>query len=103
MRHACYSTIFTVCVSQHFAYSSWLLNNNNCPKMSAPETQSCPSKPSIQALVNAANATINCLPVFNTCSVASTALSSDGRIFTGVNVFHCTGGLCAEFVAHCRC
>lgn len=67
--------------------------------MSISETQSSPSKPRIQALVNAATTTINSIPVSDTYSVASAALSSDGRIFTGVNVFHFTGGPCAEFVA----
>jgi cytidine deaminase len=32
-------------------------------------------------------------------TVASAAMSSDGRIFTGVNIFHFTGGPCAEMVA----
>ncbi|WP_415951704.1 cytidine deaminase family protein [Streptomyces sp. KLOTTS4A1] len=32
-------------------------------------------------------------------TVASAARAADGRIFTGVNVYHFTGGPCAELVA----
>ncbi|KGO69593.1 Glycoside hydrolase, family 28 [Penicillium italicum] len=49
-------------------------------------------------LVEIARKTINAIPISNTHSVASAALSSDGQIFTGVNVFHFTGGPCAELV-----
>ena len=37
------------------------------------------------------------LTVFST--VGSAAICSDGRIFTGINVFHFSGGPCAENVA----
>jgi cytidine deaminase len=50
------------------------------------------------ALVDAATSTITSIPISDTYSVASAARSSDGRIFTGVNVFHFNGGPCAELV-----
>ncbi|KAL4733176.1 hypothetical protein BDV11DRAFT_200543 [Aspergillus similis] len=50
------------------------------------------------ALVETATMTINSIPVSEDYSVASAATSSDGRIFTGVNVYHFTGGPCAELV-----
>lgn len=49
-------------------------------------------------LIERATATINGIPISEDYSVASAALSSDGRIFTGVNVYHFTGGPCAELV-----
>nr|ABG81364.1 BSD-FLAG-GFP [Cloning vector pBSD-GFP-INT-attP] len=49
-------------------------------------------------LIERATATINSIPISEDYSVASAALSSDGRIFTGVNVYHFTGGPCAELV-----
>ncbi|KAL4871469.1 hypothetical protein BDV12DRAFT_28965 [Aspergillus spectabilis] len=49
-------------------------------------------------LVEAATTTINSIPISEDYSVASTALSSDGRVFSGVNVYHFTGGPCAELV-----
>ncbi|RHZ64371.1 hypothetical protein CDV55_105449 [Aspergillus turcosus] len=57
-----------------------------------------PLTPEETALVDAATSTINRLPISDTYSVASAARSTDGRIFTGVNVFHFTGGPCAELV-----
>ncbi|KAL6228836.1 hypothetical protein BDW75DRAFT_127023 [Aspergillus navahoensis] len=50
------------------------------------------------ALVETATLTINSIPVSEDYSVASAAVSSDGRVFTGVNVYHFTGGPCAELV-----
>ncbi|KAI9367556.1 cytidine deaminase-like protein [Aspergillus egyptiacus] len=50
------------------------------------------------ALVEKATATINSIPLSEDYSVASAALASDGRAFTGVNVYHFTGGPCAELV-----
>ncbi|BCS27920.1 cytidine deaminase family protein [Aspergillus puulaauensis] len=50
------------------------------------------------ALVETATATINSIPVSEDYSVASAARASDGRVFTGVNVYHFTGGPCAELV-----
>ncbi|KAL4780693.1 cytidine deaminase-like protein [Aspergillus varians] len=50
------------------------------------------------ALVETATATINRIPLSEDHSVASAAISSDGRIFSGVNVYHFTGGPCAELV-----
>lgn len=49
-------------------------------------------------LIQTATATINNIPVSDDYSVASSALASDGRVFTGVNVYHFTGGPCAELV-----
>ncbi|KAJ5173715.1 APOBEC/CMP deaminase zinc-binding [Penicillium coprophilum] len=49
-------------------------------------------------LVEIARTTINAIPKSDTHSVASAALSTNGQVFTGVNVFHFTGGPCAELV-----
>lgn len=49
-------------------------------------------------LVEIAKSTINAIPKSDTYSVASAALSTTGQIFTGVNVYHFTGGPCAELV-----
>ncbi|KAJ5375625.1 APOBEC/CMP deaminase zinc-binding [Penicillium concentricum] len=49
-------------------------------------------------LVEIARTTINTIPKSDTHSVASAALSANGQVFTGVNVFHFTGGPCAELV-----
>ncbi|KAF7116941.1 hypothetical protein CNMCM5793_005571 [Aspergillus hiratsukae] len=57
-----------------------------------------PLTPGETALVDAATSTINSIPISDTYSVASAARCTDGRIFTGVNVFHFTGGPCAELV-----
>jgi cytidine deaminase len=50
------------------------------------------------ALVETATTTINSIPLSEDYSVASTALSADGQVFSGVNVYHFTGGPCAELV-----
>jgi cytidine deaminase len=57
-----------------------------------------PLTPEETALVDAATSIITSIPISDTYSVASAARSTDGRIFTGVNVFHFTGGPCAELV-----
>ncbi|KAF7719096.1 Uncharacterized protein PECH_000282 [Penicillium ucsense] len=49
-------------------------------------------------LVDTAKATIDSIPPSNIHSVASAAISADGRTFSGVNIFHFTGGPCAELV-----
>jgi cytidine deaminase len=49
-------------------------------------------------LIRIARTTINSIPKSDTYSVASAALSTTGQVFTGVNVFHFTGGPCAELV-----
>ncbi|KAL2863844.1 cytidine deaminase family protein [Aspergillus lucknowensis] len=49
-------------------------------------------------LLETATATINSIPLSEDYSVASAALASDGRVFTGVNVYHFNGGPCAELV-----
>jgi Cytidine deaminase len=49
-------------------------------------------------LIEIARTTINSIPKSDNHSVASAALSSTGQVFTGVNVFHFTGGPCAELV-----
>lgn len=51
-----------------------------------------------QNLIDTATSTINNIPPSDYHSVSSAALSSDGRIFTGVNVYHFNGGPCAELV-----
>jgi cytidine deaminase len=55
-------------------------------------------------LISTATAVIDSLPKPTTPhptdqSVAAAALSSTGRVFTGVNIFHFTGGPCAETIA----
>lgn len=54
--------------------------------------------PQEESLVEVAKSTINAIPKSDTYSVASAALSTTGQIFTGVNVYHFTGGPCAELV-----
>lgn len=49
-------------------------------------------------LIQVAKRTINSIPKSDTYSVASAALSTSGQIYTGINVFHFTGGPCAELV-----
>lgn len=51
-----------------------------------------------RSLVKAATDVINSIPRTDYYSVASAALSSSGKIYTGVNVVHFTGGPCAELV-----
>ncbi|EEP77797.1 blasticidin-S deaminase [Uncinocarpus reesii 1704] len=51
-----------------------------------------------QNLIDTATTVINNIPVSDFYSVASTAISDDGRVFSGVNVYHFTGGPCAELV-----
>ena len=53
---------------------------------------------STRKLIEAATRTINNIGPSETYSVAAAAMSPDGRIFTGVNVYHSTGGPCAELV-----
>jgi cytidine deaminase len=55
--------------------------------------------PSIQTLVNAATDAINSIPTTLNFQVAAAALSSDGRIFIGMNVHHFAAGACAETAA----
>ncbi|KAF4254170.1 hypothetical protein KXV68_001984 [Aspergillus fumigatus] len=57
-----------------------------------------PLAPQETTLVDTATSIITRIPVSDTHSVASAARSTDGRIFTGVNVYHFTGGPCAELV-----
>jgi cytidine deaminase len=59
--------------------------------------------PTQLSLIEAANATINRVPPHSTAvfratdhTCASAALASDGRIFTGINMFHYSSSLCAE-------
>ncbi|KAH7389098.1 blasticidin resistance protein [Cadophora sp. MPI-SDFR-AT-0126] len=57
------------------------------------------------ALIATATATIDAVPRFTSGrkamdhTVGCAALSSTGRVFTGVNVYHFSGGPCAENVA----
>ncbi|KAE8378203.1 cytidine deaminase-like protein [Aspergillus bertholletiae] len=50
-------------------------------------------------LLETATKTITSIKPSDTHSVASSILTSDGRIFSAVNVYHFTGGPCAELVA----
>lgn len=63
-----------------------------------PGPMAMPLSQEESTLIERATATINSIPISEDYSVASAALSSDGRIFTGVNVYHFTGGPCAELV-----
>jgi cytidine deaminase len=67
--------------------------------MNLSSTQPSSTESNVQTLVEVATKTISSIPVTKTYSVASAALSSDGRIFTGMNVYHFAGGPCAEIVA----
>lgn len=49
-------------------------------------------------ILQTATDTITQIPSSDTHSVASAALSTDGRVFSAVNVYHFTGGPCAELV-----
>ncbi|KMU75220.1 hypothetical protein CISG_04168 [Coccidioides immitis RMSCC 3703] len=51
-----------------------------------------------QNLIDTATSVINGIPVSDFYSVASAAISDDGRVFSGVNVYHFNGGPCAELV-----
>jgi cytidine deaminase len=57
-----------------------------------------PTQPIISTLIKAATDAIDSIPLSDNHSVGSAALSADGRVFAGVNVFHFTGGPCAEIV-----
>ncbi|MEV4656145.1 cytidine deaminase [Micromonospora sp. NPDC049301] len=52
-----------------------------------------------RALVQAATAVAKLRCRSENHSVAAAARTADGRVFTGVNVYHFTGGPCAEIVA----
>jgi cytidine deaminase len=59
--------------------------------------------PTQLSLIAAANATIDKIPPRSTTTprttdhtCAAAALASDGRIFTGINMFHYSSSLCAE-------
>ncbi|WP_242624075.1 cytidine deaminase family protein [Micromonospora kangleipakensis] len=52
-----------------------------------------------RALVQAATAVAKLRCRSENHTVAAAARSADGRVFTGVNVYHFTGGPCAEVVA----
>ncbi|KAK1148708.1 hypothetical protein N8T08_008593 [Aspergillus melleus] len=49
-------------------------------------------------LLETATKLITSVPQSDTHSVASAAMDSSGRIHTGLNVYHFTGGPCAELV-----
>ncbi|RDW64694.1 hypothetical protein BP6252_10345 [Coleophoma cylindrospora] len=60
--------------------------------------------PELHALVQTATDILSTLPAsdpprLTDHTVASAALAADGRIFTGINMFHFAGGPCAENVA----
>lgn len=52
-----------------------------------------------QRLVDVAQSLVRLLPAGETHTVAAAAMDINGDIHTGVNVFHFTGGPCAELVA----
>lgn len=52
-----------------------------------------------QALIERAQALIESLPDDENHTVAAVALDTAGRLFEGVNLYHFTGGPCAEPVA----
>ncbi|NBE84224.1 cytidine/deoxycytidylate deaminase family protein [Micromonospora rubida] len=52
-----------------------------------------------RALVQAATAVAKLRCRSDNHTVAAAARTADGRVFTGVNVYHFTGGPCAEVVA----
>jgi cytidine deaminase len=59
--------------------------------------------PTQLSLIATANATIDAIPPFSTAqfrttdhTCAAAALASDGRVFTGINMFHYSSSLCAE-------
>ena len=52
-----------------------------------------------RALVQAATAVAKLRCRSENHTVAAAARTADGRVFTGVNVYHFTGGPCAEVVA----
>jgi cytidine deaminase len=73
-----------------------------------------PLTPAEGSIIDAANAVIDAVPRgtverrITDHTVGSAALCSDGRIFTGINLFHFAGGPCAENVvfanaAVCKC
>ena len=64
----------------------------------APDEVSEPAQPVISTLLGAATQAIDSIPLSDNHSVSSAALSADGRVFVGVNVYHFTGGPCAEVV-----
>jgi cytidine deaminase len=64
-----------------------------------------PLTPAQNSLIDAANRTIDAVPRgtptprITDHTVGCAALCSDGRVFTGINMFHFSGGPCAENIA----
>ncbi|MGI8747599.1 MAG: hypothetical protein ACR2J4_04485 [Deinococcus sp.] len=52
-----------------------------------------------QALIDRGKAVIDALPPDENHTVAAVARDVEGRVFEGVNLYHFTGGPCAELVA----
>lgn len=52
----------------------------------------------VNGLIEKATSLISSIPFSEDFSVAAAAISSTGQTFTGVNVYHFTGGPCAELV-----
>lgn len=52
----------------------------------------------INSLIATATALITSLPPFTAHTVAAAALTTTGATLTGINVYHFTGGPCAELV-----
>ncbi|PLB53385.1 hypothetical protein P170DRAFT_473250 [Aspergillus steynii IBT 23096] len=65
--------------------------------MSSSKTSPTPTG-TATLLLETATKLITSLPKSDTHSVASAALDSAGKIHTGLNVYHFTGGPCAELV-----
>ena len=56
-------------------------------------------EPNEQRLTDAASGVVRSLPASDAHTAAAAVMDLDGNIFTGVNVFHLTGEVCAELVA----
>lgn len=62
-------------------------------------TQQPPMQPDNQELISLATQALSCIPITDeNHTVASAARSNAGVTFVGVNVYHFTGGPCAELV-----
>jgi cytidine deaminase len=84
--------------------TSTFSNSQTLPQFSnKPLTM--PLTPAQQSLIDAANRTIDAVPRGTAApritdhTVGCAALCSDGRVFTGINMFHFSGGPCAENIA----
>ena len=74
------------------------LQNKMSPETPPPPPPTEPTESTETTLLSTATNLITSLPKSDTHSVACAALDSTGRIHTGLNVYHFTGGPCAELV-----